>query len=713
MHLDHEETLRRVHKIGFVFDPPPYQYSSSSSFSRRGEGREGGGARFSPSPSPPIFSDSSPDVLFDEILLAGGYDDASSPHHRQKPSLLERLFQSPASRRYLFPALFLFGLSSLYVGLSPPSSSSALSSSLLVSDYFGSRGARGAGVPFQQISRSPIAGLSRSSPVLLLAPLPTGAFWTNFILSLPESPGASSFVVSADPLQYKFDPSLGLQVSYSGARRTSSGAALVDVFQPDVTFSGDERPSGAAAAHEPHDKLELSVDGHSSLSVTVTVSSSSLKVPLFSSPVVRGSPFVTVTYYSPGVVVVPSLSTLQPLCFLASLPSVALTGEDGGAAAARLFDAACDEEEGKARESSGDRFLFKTKETTFLLVLSKPTTLTWVAAGTSLQMSASDSSSSNSSSSSPLTVRLLIFAPSHLHLPPSSKSALLRFFVSHSRIVPLSGSAVVSFPLPLSPSPIPLSYSFDTTCITAGLARRNGCNSDDLLIFGLPHHSSVRAKVWGAPKSDELGLKILVEHPFFAVTGAMEPFVGSVWEMSVPQQSRPELSFPPFRSSSPSVLDRPLSQLEVDALQPKGLSSFHDGRPLVAGNSTYRALLLKTLFRDFEVLTPRQFTRDAYGLGKQLSRLANLGVVAAEMRDEGLTTSIAKRLRAELEKALAMPGEGDADVDAFVYDLEYGGVVTSDGVKDKMADFGNGMYNVRPTYQPTHTPHTPNPQNAY
>ena len=47
-------------------------------------------------------------------------------------------------------------------------------------------------------------------------------------------------------------------------------------------------------------------------------------------------------------------------------------------------------------------------------------------------------------------------------------------FMSHSRIVPLSGSAVISFLFPFPPSPIPLRpYSFATVCIAAKFVRQN------------------------------------------------------------------------------------------------------------------------------------------------------------------------------------------------------------------------------------------------
>jgi len=79
---------------------------------------------------------------------------------------------------------------------------------------------------------------------------------------------------------------------------------------------------------------------------------------------------------------------------------------------------------------------------------------------------------------------------------------------------------------------------------------------------------------------------------------------------------------------------------------------------------------------------------DPYNFGKQASRVARLALIADELGQ----TALAKNLTRELEGALAT-WLTEQNEDFLVYDTVWGGVVSSQGLNNSMADFGNGWYN--------------------
>ncbi|HTN86238.1 MAG TPA: glycosyl hydrolase, partial [Sorangium sp.] len=79
---------------------------------------------------------------------------------------------------------------------------------------------------------------------------------------------------------------------------------------------------------------------------------------------------------------------------------------------------------------------------------------------------------------------------------------------------------------------------------------------------------------------------------------------------------------------------------------------------------------------------------DPYFGGKQLAKLARLAQIAEAVGKADL----AEELRARL-KSLINPWLNGENANPLVYDTTWGGVVTTNGLADKDADFGQGYYN--------------------
>ena len=93
----------------------------------------------------------------------------------------------------------------------------------------------------------------------------------------------------------------------------------------------------------------------------------------------------------------------------------------------------------------------------------------------------------------------------------------------------------------------------------------------------------------------------------------------------------------------------------------------------------------ESLLEDLKII-PGSFG-DPYQFGKEIARTARLALIAKEMNHiEALEIALAS-----LRRALTAWLTGKND-DPVVYDTTYGGVVPSNGLKDKYADYGAGWY---------------------
>jgi endo-1,3(4)-beta-glucanase len=118
--------------------------------------------------------------------------------------------------------------------------------------------------------------------------------------------------------------------------------------------------------------------------------------------------------------------------------------------------------------------------------------------------------------------------------------------------------------------------------------------------------------------------------------------------------------------------DYPLSPIRWDAPRPV--------------NAACRDALVAALERDRADDGP--WPDDPYFFGKRAARAARLALIAESLGN----TSVAAELRARVASRLA-PWLGGRNTNALVYDTTWGGLVTSRGIADQGADFGQGYYN--------------------
>jgi len=192
---------------------------------------------------------------------------------------------------------------------------------------------------------------------------------------------------------------------------------------------------------------------------------------------------------------------------------------------------------------------------------------------------------------------------------------------------------------------ISISYNSDVTATVSFTYITEG--PGPLLMLALPHHMDVIA----LPDDDALDLLRSTYTPIYSLKGKMTPIVGLTWN----------LIYDLLSVSWNYVIEQDLSISQLD---------------IIASN-------LQT-----DVNTNLPDASDPYDFGKQIARLARLAFIADYL---GIPDSRATAIT-NLENALT-PWLTGTNVDAFLYDTTYGGIVTTLGIGSSSADYGNGWYN--------------------
>lgn len=203
-----------------------------------------------------------------------------------------------------------------------------------------------------------------------------------------------------------------------------------------------------------------------------------------------------------------------------------------------------------------------------------------------------------------------------------------------------------------------------------------------LLMLSLPHHafSFTKSHILDASHFDLV---------YQCIKGSMTPVVGSVWTY---EEKLLSLGFEPSSHDASNSLDSILS------------------------NKSVRRLLADNLEDDVRIAPPTR-TENVYGFGKQVARLAQLAHIADKLLGPSNPSTLASnssksnsthsysgtpvdaRLVSVREKAMKKLSENlellfsDQLSDSLLYDASLGGLVSSDGIADFNADFGNGRYN--------------------
>jgi endoglucanase Acf2 len=198
----------------------------------------------------------------------------------------------------------------------------------------------------------------------------------------------------------------------------------------------------------------------------------------------------------------------------------------------------------------------------------------------------------------------------------------------------------------------------------------------ELLMLALPHH--VEGLLLSSLTSSSSSQKLLGQESFdlvyTCIKGPMRPTTGSQWSMDIP-----------------------LLSLGFDGDSGSNNQNIFLSRAV-------RPRILKSLQEDVQLSLPTA-TEDIYGFGKQSARLAQLAHIShlymmnvnstdVSLDEESIAVaeSVFEKAQSTLRTALESLLSNKVS-DRLVYDSNFGGMVTINGLMDSHADFGNGRYN--------------------
>lgn len=478
----------------------------------------------------------------------------------------------------------------------------------------------------------------------LEGPLPTGAFWTNFVVDEGQAPA------NLHPYGVKCLRE-GVQVSYNPTRRVVNELVISDPFDNDLELSASEEYiDRKVARHDP-----LSVTMHYSLTNGAS----------YAAHLVKGAAMVTVSYSgATPMVKAPNMQIIN----------VEERGPDGK----RLNDLAATPTRHKGRkllskeDMQGRAYLLDLGNfQKWLVYVSDPTAaLVWDKAGNSMTSKASTSGFVRIAVMPPLkddagVDRAFAFLLRHVGTYPTGAKVDLSYSRDGSGTLAyrfstdgIGGTALGARPAPetgrwLWPIWLPFASrggGSEDGGIGGGSDGGAGDEHPSVLMYALPHHT----KAFTAETCESISQEGLISLPsMYSLKGRLTPVLGSAWSMTYTLADKGWDYY--MRHDVPS------EQLDVIA---------------------------KQLIRDVSETNKENIAPDSYNFGKQAGRMAMLAGLAdylgiLEMRDEAVDT-----LRTWLTPWL----EGTND-DKLVYDKSYGGMVTTNGISDKMADYGMGWYN--------------------
>ena len=193
----------------------------------------------------------------------------------------------------------------------------------------------------------------------------------------------------------------------------------------------------------------------------------------------------------------------------------------------------------------------------------------------------------------------------------------------------------------------------------------NSANTD-LLMLSLPHHAQ-------SLRPDSMLSSTQFDLVYQCIKGSMYPVVGDTWSYDV---RLPQIGF---------------DDVDMNAYTQDLKSHVRD-------------LILDNVKQDLDIILPT-LSENVYGFGKQVARLAQLSHIASVMdfsawvrANRRTNTTSGKGPKAsstfdhaieQLQSFLVAFLDGQVS-DQLVYDAKFGGIVTTDGLYDKNADFGNG-----------------------
>ncbi|KAL7441785.1 hypothetical protein ACHAXH_008769 [Discostella pseudostelligera] len=555
-----------------------------------------------------------------------------------------------------------------------------------------------------------------------------------------------SYPIVAYPYSFQWSPLGKLQASYSASRRVIQANSIQDAFAPDVTLGSTEE------IHTRHvvrfDSLSVTLRFYSG---DANAGSSSKGSGQWESYIVQGSPYITSKYSGLS----PELTALSDFDDVSCPPTIGDEVLPDADDKKLGICAIVQESSSKQRKVvTGVQFVVTTMEgLTWLVFASEPITLelnydarrsissrdkfdgvirlALVPPTTSASTTMTSTSGGTNSKKvsdlerlfrSPGVKRLLYHAGAY----PVSGTVSWDFRSGSRKPLASSHDAnnsgkkihrrisdqhverqLTSAEMPKENSIGRITFSYETIGMTS---TTSPATNVPLLTLALPHHAA------SITTAEEL---LLQEDDFdltyWSIKGQMVPVIGDSWAYEE------ELTFTAF-GDDPSLES---SQLSVN----------NESKAILALDQSIRDLLLQTVLSDLDVNLP-DLSNGAYGAGKQIARLAQLAHIAQVVHaanvhvvDEEVnrimnnTVTQPKPLEAEsslvpIENAASsVPTEknkissgtsrkayallekyltlwlGDQKEKRLVYDAQLGGILSTKGMEDVNADFGNSRYN--------------------
>jgi len=550
---------------------------------------------------------------------------------------------------------------------------------------------------------------TKDSGALLKVPMPTGAFWTNLVIQ-PTADHGISYPVMSYPYGYKWSD-LELQVSYPPLRRLVDPISIRDIFNPDLRLSIKETivrrhvmkfdPLSVTLRFYGDDSDGFS-SSSSSKSSSRTTSSSQEDVddensPYWESYLVQGSPYITIHYKEVTPILTPLALFMNFVCprdvhgnYLQQVPNYIPLSQNGGNHLPRGRDAfgVCVMENSSNDKRiilTGVQFLIKSGDQTWLLFASEPITLEYDA-----------EYKRTISSTKPYhgTLRLALIPKdkknnNQINLATSTGVQRL---INHAHTYPIGGSISWSFQevaaslssssyrlgnnqqqnvvqeleqgISGTNSVATLTFSYDTITFNGGM----GVNNEDLLMLALPHHKQV------------LPSKLILDEfdlDYKCIKGEMFPVVGDTWSYD-------------------------------EVLTKVGFDSAASRQKFASLDNDTKQLIIDQLKDDLYRLLPNM-NEDVYGYGKQTARLAQMAYLADLLEssqqeqadsigdDTGTNQgeegpSLATQASELLYKYLSAYLDSNTQ-DNLLYDQNFGGIISKNGLLNSHADYGNGWYN--------------------
>ena len=186
-------------------------------------------------------------------------------------------------------------------------------------------------------------------------------------------------------------------------------------------------------------------------------------------------------------------------------------------------------------------------------------------------------------------------------------------------------------------------FKYDTRMMNAN-------SNSELLMLGLPHHAEVLSP-------DSVLTATEFDLQYWCIKGQMVPVIGSSWSFQE-ELTNTQFDRVPDISIDPSVANVILQNIKFDM----------------------------NLF-------PTMNTLNIYGYGKQVARLAQLAHAAKVITKQGnLSQAVLYEITGKLHASLAALLGGNVE-DELLYDAQFGGIVSRNGLLNPSEDFGNGRYN--------------------